>query len=152
MAHYALLDDSNMVVSVFVGRDEDDLVEGVTSWEDHYGDLHGMTCKRTSYNTQAGQHATGGVAYRLNYAAVGYRYDPVLDGFIEPQPYPSWTLDQTTGTYLPPTAQPHVEGHHYVWDEEAGDWVLAFATPVPHPNDGNLYDWDDSEQTWRPVN
>jgi len=51
MAHYALLDDDNIVARVIVGRDEDDLEDGITSWEDYYGAFHGQTCRRTSYNT-----------------------------------------------------------------------------------------------------
>ena len=50
MAHYALVDDNNIVTNVFVGRDEDDLPDGITSWEDYYGAVHGQTCRRTSYN------------------------------------------------------------------------------------------------------
>lgn len=148
MAHYALLNDENIVVSVFVGCDETDLVEGVTDWQTFYGDFHGMTCLRTSYNTRAGQHSTGGTPYRLNYAAPGYRYDPDIDGFIEPQPWPSWTLDESTGTWIPPIPVPHNEGHHYQWDENGQTWVLSSQTPVPHPDDGNLYDWDDENQEW----
>lgn len=151
MAHYALLDNENIVVSVFVGRDETDLVDGIESWETYYSNVHGMACLRTSYNTRAGKHVSGGTPFRLNYAAVGYRYDPDLDGFIEPQPWPSWTFNDMTGTWTSPTPRPHVEGEHYVWDENVFDWVLAYSTPVPHPNDGGLYDWDETTNSWRPV-
>ena len=72
MAHYAFLDENNVVVQVIVGRDEDDLVEGVASWEDYYGERHGQTCKRTSYNTAGNQHLLGGVPFRGNYAGIGY--------------------------------------------------------------------------------
>ena len=66
MAHYAFIDDNNIVTQVIVGRDEDDLAEGVTSWEDYYGARHGQTCLRTSYNTRAGEHSEGGTPFRGN--------------------------------------------------------------------------------------
>ncbi len=70
MAHYAYLDENNIVTQVIVGRNEDDLIEGVTSWEDYYGAV------RTSYNGKI----------RYNYAAIGYTYDPIDDAFIAPMP------------------------------------------------------------------
>jgi hypothetical protein len=70
MAHYAYIDENNIVTQVIVGRDEDDLIDGVTSWEEYYGAI------RTSYN--------GNIRY--NYAGIGYTYDPVDDAFIAPMP------------------------------------------------------------------
>jgi hypothetical protein len=70
MAHYAYLDENNIVTQIIVGRDEDDLIEGVTSWEDYYGAV------RTSYNSKI----------RYNYAVIGGTYDPIDDAFIAPIP------------------------------------------------------------------
>jgi hypothetical protein len=70
MAHYAYLDENNIVTQVIVGRDEDDLIDGVTSWEEYYGAV------RTSYNGKI----------RYNYAGIGYTYDPIDDAFIAPMP------------------------------------------------------------------
>jgi hypothetical protein len=70
MAHYAYLDENNVVYQVIVGRDEDDLIDGVTSWEEYYGAV------RTSYNGKI----------RYNYAGIGYTYDPIDDAFIAPMP------------------------------------------------------------------
>lgn len=108
MAHYAQLDSGNNVIFVFVGRDENDLVEGVTDWEIYYAP-EGSTVKRTSYNTRGGVHYdaetgepsdTQEKAFRKNYAGVGYTYDPALDGFIPPQPSPvdevEWVLNEDT--------------------------------------------------------
>jgi len=99
MAHYALLNETNIVVDVFVGRDEDDLAEGVTDWEQYYAPA-GFTCKRTSYNTQGGVHTGGGTPYRKNYAGIGYTYDEARDAFIPPRPYggsqPSLTEKKST--------------------------------------------------------
>jgi len=122
MAHYALLDDNNIVTQVIVGRDEDDLPEGITSWEDYYGNFHGQTCKRISYNTRGNQHTLGGTPFRGNYAGIGYRYDDTLDAFIPPSPFPSWTLDETTCLWVAPVPYPD-DGQPYVWDENLLNWT-----------------------------
>ena len=75
MAHYAFLDDTNTVVSVIVGIDETQLIEGLDP-ETWYGNFRGLTCKRTSYNSKI----------RYNYAGIGYTYDPIDDAFIAPMP------------------------------------------------------------------
>lgn len=75
MAHYAFLDDSNMVTEVITGIDETELIDG-KSPEDWYGDFRGQKCVRTSYNNKI----------RYNYAGIGYTYDPIDDAFISPMP------------------------------------------------------------------
>ena len=70
MAHYAYLDKNNIVTAVIVGRDENDLIDGVTSWEEYYGAI------RTSYN--------GNIRY--NFAGIGFTYNPIDDAFIAPMP------------------------------------------------------------------
>ena len=75
MAHYAFLDESNIVTEVIVGIDETELIEGLDP-ETWYGDYRGQTCKRTSYNNNI----------RYNYAGIGYTYDPIDDAFIAPMP------------------------------------------------------------------
>jgi hypothetical protein len=75
MAHYAFLDDSNIVTEVIVGIDETELIEG-KSPEDWYGEFRGQRCVRTSYNGKI----------RYNYAGVGFTYDPIDDAFIAPMP------------------------------------------------------------------
>lgn len=99
MAHYAFLSDdgSNTVVEVIVGRDETEF----TDWESHYAGVRGLRCLRTSYNTIAGQHLTGGTPFRGNYAGVGYRYDERLDAFLPPCPGDGWTLDESTFSWVP---------------------------------------------------
>jgi hypothetical protein len=76
MAHYAFLDENNIVTEVIVGRNEDEVIDGISDWEAYYGEFRGQTCKRTSYN--------GNIRY--NYAGIGYTYDPVKDSFIPPKP------------------------------------------------------------------
>ncbi len=92
MAHYAFLDENNIVTEVITGRNEDEVVDGITDWEEAYGQIRGQVCKRTSYNNNI----------RKQYAGIGYSYDPVADVFIAPQPYPSWSLDENYD-WQPPT-------------------------------------------------
>ena len=129
MAHYAQLDSQNVVVQVFVGRD--DVVEGIADWETYYAP-EGFTVKQTSYNTYGGVHYTDGLpsddqnkALRFNYAGIGYSYDETRDAFIPPQPFPSWVLDEDTCLWVAPIPMPDGD---YVWDEDAGDWVATDAT------------------------
>ena len=75
MAHYAFLDESNIVTEVIVGKDETELIDGLDP-ETWYGNYRGQTCKRTSYN--------GNIRY--NYAGIGYLYDPIDDAFIPMMP------------------------------------------------------------------
>ena len=75
MAHYAFLDENNIVTEVIGGIDETELIEGLHP-EIWYGNFRGQVCKRTSYNNN----------YRFNYAGIGYTFDPVADAFIAPKP------------------------------------------------------------------
>ena len=121
MAHYAFLDENNIVTEVIVGKNEGE--EGI-DWEVHYGNFRGQTCKRTSYNTHAGVHNSGGTPYRKNYAGIGYSYDQARDAFIPPKPYPSWLLNESTCQWVAPVPYP-VDGELYIWDEAVGEWVAA---------------------------
>lgn len=127
MAHFALLDENNIVTFVTVGRDEDDGKEAELSART------GQVYRQTSYNTRGGVYYlpnsnTPGPdqskAFRKNYPGIGYIYDEIIDGFVPPKPYPSWLLNTTTG----------------LWDP-----------PVPYPNDGKMYEWDESTQSWVEV-
>jgi hypothetical protein len=123
MAHYAFIDQNNIVVDVITGRNEDDMAEGVTSWEDYYGGLRGLLCLRTSYNTAAGVHAFGGTPFRGNYAGIGFTYDSNLDAFIPPKPYASWLLNEETFLWEAPVPYP-TDGLTYFWNEVTTDWEL----------------------------
>jgi hypothetical protein len=109
MAHYAFLDSNNIVTEVIVGRDEWEIVDGVSDWEHAYSLVRGQVCKRTSYNNNI----------RKQYAGIGFTYDAVKDQFVAPQPYASWSLD-SNNDWQAPTAKP--EGD-YMWDESALAWV-----------------------------
>ena len=127
MAHYAFLDDNNIVTEVIVGKNEGE--EGI-NWELKYGAFRNQICKRTSYNTKAGVHydqATGepsadqSKAYRKNYAGIGYTYDQGRDAFIPPKPFESWSLNETSCLWDPPTPMPD-DGKLYAWNEETTSW------------------------------
>lgn len=123
MAHYAFIDDTGLVVEVIPGRDEDEIVDGISDWEAYYETKRdGLICRRTSYNTMGGQHLNGGTPFRFNYAGIGYTYDEGRDAFIPPKPFDSWVLDETTCLWQAPIPYPE-DGLVYSWDETAGDWV-----------------------------
>lgn len=118
MAHYAFLNNYNVVTEVIVGRDETDVRH---DWEQFYGQLRGQVCKRTSYNTFGGSHRTGGVPFRKNYACIGHSYDASRDAFIAPKPWPSWVLDEQTCLWQAPVAYPNVPGD-FEWNEAMLAW------------------------------
>ena len=109
MAHYAFLDENNIVTEVIVGIDETELIEGLDT-ETWYGNFRNQTCKRTSYNNNI----------RKQYAGIGFTYDAVNDVFVAPQPYPSWSLDNNFD-WQPPTPMP-TEGI-WIWDEDNLSWT-----------------------------
>lgn len=128
MAHYAFLDENNIVIEVIVGKDEG---EDNIDWEQHYGNFRGQLCKRTSYNTLGGQHNSGGTPFRKNYAGIGYTYDETLDAFIPPKPFDSWVLDEDTANWVSPVGPAPIlteseieSGSFYQWDEKNTQWNL----------------------------
>lgn len=124
MAHYAFINDQNIVTEVIVGRDEDEVVDGITDWEAYYAEFRGQTCKRTSYNTQGGAHTGGGTPYRKNYAGIGYTWDEARDAFIPPKPYDSWVLNEDSCLWEAPVAMPD-DGQMYDWNEETTSWDVV---------------------------
>jgi len=118
MGHYAFLDANNIVTEVIVGKDEGE--EGI-DWEVRYAEIRGQSCKRTSYNTQGGQHPNG-TPFRKNYAGIGYTYDSVRDAFIPPQPFASWLLNAGSCLWESPVPMP-TDGKMYRWDEDTTSWV-----------------------------
>ncbi len=116
MAHYAFLDENNIVTEVIVGVDETELIEGKDP-ETWYSEFRGQACLRTSYN--------GNI--RKNFASVGFTYDADLDAFIPPKPYESWELDSETAQWVAPIPYP-TDGIVYFWNDKDADW-----SPVIHP-------------------
>jgi len=113
VAHYAFLDENNIVTEVITGRNEDEVVDGISNWEKHYEEFRpGLTCKRTSYH--------GNI--RKNYAGVGFTYDEDRDAFIMPKPFASWILDEDTCRWQAPAPMP-TDDKLYVWDEATTSWI-----------------------------
>lgn len=123
MAHYAFLNNENMVTDVIVGIDETELIEGLDP-ETWYGNFRGQVCKRTSYN--------GNI--RKNYAGIGYTYDSGRDAFIPPKPLDSWVLDEDSCSWEPPVPYP-TDGAAYTWNEETTTWDLL-ETEIEETNNG----------------
>jgi hypothetical protein len=91
MAHYAFLDENNLVTEVIAGKDETELIDGLDT-ETWYANYRGQTCKRTSYNGKI----------RKNYAGIGYTYDETRDAFIAPEPGNQIGFDEETCQWILP--------------------------------------------------
>jgi len=113
MAHYAFIDDNNIVVQVIEGRNEDEVIDGISDWETYYSEVLGKRCIRTSIDN----------LIRKQYASIGFFYDETADEFVAPQPFSSWALDLNNDWQAPITKP---EGNHY-WDEGSLSWL---AIPV----------------------
>jgi hypothetical protein len=127
MAHYAFLDENNIVTEVIVGRNEDEIVDGVSDWEAHYGQIRGQKCKRTSLH--------GNI--RRTFARVGSRYDETADAFILPSPFPSWELNAELD-WVSPISYPEDDNNLYEWSEIDRAWVVS-------------HNWDQEKSEWKPV-
>ena len=114
MAHFAEIDTDNIVLRVIVVANEDttdaDGNEVDSIGEAFCNDLLGGAWRRTSYNNN----------YRTRYAGPGYTFDAGRDAFLTPRPFPSWTLNDSTTDWEPPTPVP---GEGYLWDEDTTSWV-----------------------------
>ena len=135
MAHFAKLNNQNIVETVVVGRDEDNGKEAELSART------GHIYKQTSYNTRGGvyygqdnlPHADQTRAFRKNYAGIGFLYDPIRDAFISPKPFTSWVLNETSCLWKAPVDMPEDAGtgeppKKYIWDEATTSWMLVEPT------------------------
>ena len=118
MANFAELDENNIVVNVLVVANDITTIDGVENEQLGIDFLNNLfpdsgTWIQTSYNNNI----------RFNYAGIGYTYDAENDAFYEPQPYPSWTLDE-----------------NFRWQP-----------PTPMPDDGKLYEWNEDTQAWDEI-
>ena len=129
MAHFAKLDQDNIVVAVHSVHNNELLVDGAENEQKGIDFLNNLfstsdNWKQTSYNTGAGVHRLGGTPFRKNHAGKGYTYDEDKDAFIAPKLYPSWTLNEDTCNWEPPVAMPD-DGRMYRWNEETISWDLV---------------------------
>ena len=123
MAHFAKLDENNIVLKVH--RVGNDIATSEQTGIDYLQKLYKTeaTFKQTSYNTKGGVHILGGTPFRKNYAGKEYTYDESRDAFIAPKLYPSWTLNETTCLWEAPVAYP-TDSNCYVWDETSQSWQI----------------------------
>ena len=136
MAHFAKLGTGNIVLTIEVVSN--DIATTEQAGIDFLNNLYGIrdVWKQTSYNTVGGQHLLGGTPFRKNYARVGGIYDQTRDAFIEPKPFESWTLNETTCQWEAPIEKPttynqnltDLEGNpypdSYIWNESTEQWEL----------------------------
>jgi hypothetical protein len=113
MAHFAKVKDG-IVTKVIVAEQE---------FIDNLIDHEPGKWIQTSYNTYKGEHKLGGTPLRKNFAGIGFIYDEQREAFYQPQPYPSWTLDEATCHWEAPTPMP-TDGKNYRWNEETTSWEL----------------------------
>lgn len=162
MAHFARLDENNIVTEVVVINNSaienlpfpDSEPVGVAFCQSLYGAE--TVWKQTSYNNN----------FRKNYAGVGFIYKEDIDAFILPKPpqYPSWVLNTDTAFWEPPVPRP--TDSVYVWSESTISWVAVpkpfpswvprgnppiWIAPVPYPTDGKKYKWEESTISWIEV-
>jgi hypothetical protein len=118
MSHFAKVE--NGLVTQVIAAEQDVIDTG----------LFGDNWIQTSYNTHGGIHSLGGTPLRKNYAGIGYTYDQVLDAFIPPKPYPSWTLNLETCLWQAPVLLPDTT-NQYMWDETTLSWteITNYANP-----------------------
>lgn len=109
MAHWAEIDENNVVIRVTTGDNNDPNGDEGYQW---LVDNLGGTWVQTSYNA----------TFRKNYAGIGYTYNADLDAFIAPQPFDSWVLNQTTCKWEAPAKMP-IDGENYTWEEASKSWV-----------------------------
>ena len=128
MAHFAEIDDKNIVIRVLVVDDKDtqdeDGKEDESIGAKYLSDTFGGTWKRTSYNTHKNVHSKDGTPFRKNYAGIGYTYDAARDAFI------------------PPKSDRHPDD--WKIDEDTCQWTA----PKPYPSDGKDYNWNDDTKAW----
>jgi len=141
MAHFAELDENNLVVQVRPGPDSD-TEEAITA-------RTGIVHKQCSYNTYRNVHALGGTPFRKNYPGIGWIYDETRDAFIQPKFFDYWVLNEDTGVYDPPAGKERPDEEIVIgsqteikWSEDLQEWVCL-------DKFGNPATWDRSINKWK---
>ena len=156
MAHWARIDDNNIVDKVIVTEDD---VEKARGW---LSETFGGRWLQTSYNTRKGIHLNGGTPFRGNFAGKGFYYDENLDAFLPPKEFESWILDADNYYWVAPVEQPSPLGELF-WNEEIKNWdkpekyfpswywddlTNRWTPPVPFPDDVSGMEWSEDLQNW----
>tara|TARA_R100000656_G_scaffold104995_1_gene77164 strand:- start:2607 stop:3041 length:435 start_codon:yes stop_codon:yes gene_type:complete len=139
MAHFAKLGINSTVIAVHSVNDEDchnaDGIVDESVGKQFLERLHGWPLwVMTDYDTWEGVHRNGGTPFRKNYASIGMIWDESKDMFYHAQSFPSWTLNETTGVWDPPTPRPLTYHSASEYDNE---------NKVP-----DAYDWNENTQEW----
>jgi hypothetical protein len=127
MAHFAELDENNIIIRVCVINDS--FITNEHGIEDeqlgikHFTNQCGGRWVQCSYHTWGGTNSRGKPAFRKNYPGAGFSYDPVRDAFIPPKPHPSWILDEETCRWETPIPFPTKLDHDWTWDETQLKWI-----------------------------
>lgn len=116
MAHFAQLDENNIVLQVIVIHNNELLDNGVES------EAKGIAFCQTLFQGTNWVQTSYNASIRKNYAGIGFSYDAGRDAFIPPQPFPSWVLNEETCRWEAPIPYPN-DGKFYRWDENSGNWV-----------------------------
>ena len=124
MAHFAKLGAGNIIDKVEVVSN--DIATTEQAGVDFLNNLYKTrdVWKQTSYNTYKGEHRLDGTPFRKNYAGIGYTYDQERDAFIEPKPYQSWILNETTCLWEAPVSKPD-DDNVYTWNETNQEWDIV---------------------------
>jgi hypothetical protein len=125
MAHFAKLDENNIVTEVHVVHNNEatDEEAGINFLKTLLKEPDSVW-KQTSYNTHGGVHLLGGTPFRKNFAGPGDTYDADRDAFISPKIFDSWVFNETTCRWDPPIPYPENPTSFYQWNEEAQQWDI----------------------------
>ena len=136
MAHYALLDENNIVTSVVSGVTDDE--------ETRLSEIFNCTVKRTSYNTQYGKHTLGGTPFRYTYAGKGMQYDATNDVFI-PENF-SWNADEGMPMKDKPLDKDGNVCNSWIRDTETNMWTAPVVVPEDYKT--THYEWSEDSLSW----
>jgi hypothetical protein len=134
MAHFCKLGVGNIVEKVEIVSN--DIATTEQAGVDFLNNLYGTkdVWKKTSYNTKGGVHTQGGTPFRKNFAGIGWKYDQTRDAFIEPKPFNSWTLNETTCQWEAPVDKPITYTQNL--------------TDIDNNQISDRYSWNEQNQTW----
>jgi len=162
MAHFAQLDEKNIVINVIVVNNSELLDKNGQESEEKGAAF----CKSLFGADTRWVQSSFNANFRKNYAGIGCIYNADIDAFIPPKPweYPSFVIDPVTCDWVPPKPRPTDDV--YKWNEDLVTWLpvsapypswikqgnpLMWVAPVPYPNDGGLYRWDEDSQSWEAL-
>ena len=118
MAHFAQLDDDNVILQVIVVHNND-----CKDTEGNESEAVGVAfCKSLFGESTRWKQTSYSASMRKNYAGIGYQYDPIRDAFIPPKPFASWTLNEQSCLWQAPTPMP-IDGKIYQWDDATTSWI-----------------------------